>query len=74
MIIDKSNKEKFARNKLINDKSLDSLNRDLLTTSKTPRDEDQIVSDEDYETELEEIYIAYTNQYIRDETGKSSKN
>ena len=74
MIIDKSNKDKFARNKLINDKSLDSLNRDLLTTSKTPRDEDQIVSDEDYETELEEIYIAYTNQYIRDETGKSSKN
>lgn len=74
MIIDKSNKEKFARNKLINDKSLDSLNRDLLTTSKTPRDEDQIASDEDYETELEEIYIAYTNQYIRDETGKYYKN
>lgn len=25
-------------------------------------------SDEDYETELEELYTAYSNQYIRDQT------
>ena len=67
---DKQQKKSLSQTR---DKSLESLNNDLAKTMTT-HDLIPEVSDEEYETELEEIYIAYTNQYIRDETGKYINN
>jgi hypothetical protein len=53
------------------DKSLEiELNNDLIEQKEKPRPQspESEVSDEAYESELEEIYTAYSCQFIRDET------